>query len=193
MAESSFDQAWLARVKAGDEETARELIREHYPLVIKIVRGHLPRRMDEEDLAQMIFVKVFQKIEQFQGQAPFTHWLSRIAVNTCLNELRGEKVRKELRWADLKEEEAEAMQRVLEQTTEATADEQAGTRELAGRLLESLGALDRAIVTLLDMEGRSVAEVAKLTGTNVGVVKIRAFRARRKLRKELENLERSRI
>ena len=190
MPETSFDRAWLERAKSGDDETARELIREHYPLVIKIVRGHLPRRMDEEDLAQMIFVKIFQKLEQYNGSAPLSHWISRVAVNTCLNELRSEKVRPELRWADLNEDEASALDRVLEQKEEASADEQSGTRELAKKLLEMLSPLDRSILTMIDLEGRSMSEVAKLVGSNVGVVKIRAFRARRKLRKELEKLER---
>jgi RNA polymerase sigma-70 factor (ECF subfamily) len=147
--------------------------------------------MDEEDLAQMIFVKVFQKLEQYNGSAPLSHWISRIAVNTCLNELRSEKVRPELRWADLNEDEASALDRVLEQKEEASADEQSATRELAAKLLQTLSPLDRAILTLIDLEGRTVAEAAEATGSNAGVVKIRAFRARRKLRKELERLERT--
>jgi RNA polymerase sigma-70 factor (ECF subfamily) len=193
MPETSFDRTWLERAKSGDDEAARELIREHYPLVIKIVRGHLPRRMDEEDLAQMIFVKIFQKLDQYNGSAPLSHWISRIAVNTCLNELRSEKVRPELRWADLHEDEASALDRVLEQKEEASADEQSATRELAGKLLATLSPMDKTILTLLDLEGRSVAEIADIVGSNVGVVKIRAFRARRKLRKELEKLERTKI
>lgn len=191
MPEPGFDRTWLERVKSGEDEASRELIREHYGLVLKIVRGHLPRRMDEEDLAQMIFVKVFQKLEQYNGSAPLSHWISRIAVNTCLNELRSEKVRPELRWADLNENEASALDRVLEQKEEASADEQSATRELAAKLLQTLSPLDRAILTLIDLEGRTVAEAAEATGSNAGVVKIRAFRARRKLRKELERLERT--
>src|SRR5687767_446969 len=190
MPETSFDRAWLERAKSGDEETARELIREHSSLVLKIVRGHLPRRMDEEDLAQMIFVKIFQKLDQYNGSAPLSHWISRVAVNTCLNELRSEKVRPEIRWADLNEDEASALDRVLEQKEEASADEQSGTRELANKLLQMLSPLDRSILTMIDLEGSSMSEVAKLVDSNVGLLKIRAFRARRKLRKELEKLER---
>src|SRR5688572_27759867 len=117
---------------------------------MKIVRGHLPRRMDAEDLAQLVFVKVFQKIEQYHGDAPFEHWVSRIAVNTCLNELRSEKARPELRWADLSQEQAEALDRVLDQKVEKSVDEQSAIRELAGKLLESLAPRDRLILTCLD-------------------------------------------
>jgi RNA polymerase sigma-70 factor (ECF subfamily) len=192
MAEQIFDKAWLQRVRDSDPEASHELVRELFPLVMKIVRGHLPRRMDPEDLAQIVFVKVFQKIEQFHGDAPFPHWVSRIAVNTCLNELRAEKARPELRWADLGEDQAEALQGILERSEQPSADTQAATRDLADRLLETLPPRDRLILTLLDLEERTVAEVSKMTGSPEAVVKVRAFRARRKLRKELERLERRR-
>ena len=191
MAEQIFDNVRLQRVKDNDPEAARDLVRDLFPLVMRIVRGHLPRRMDPEDLAQIVFVKVFQKIDQFHGDAPFPHWVSRIAINTCLNELRSEKARPELRWADLGEEQAEALERVLDRSTETPVDEQFATRDLAERLLETLPTRDRLILTLLDLEERSVAETAALTGSPEAVVKVRAFRARRKLRKEMERLEKT--
>ena len=191
MAEEIFDDARLQRVKDNDPEAAQALVRDLFPLVMRIVRGHLPRRMDPEDLAQIVFVKVFQKIEQFNGDAPFPHWVSRIAVNTCLNELRAEKARPELRWADLGEEQAEALERVIERSNETPVDEQLATRDLADRLLETLPPRDRLILTLLDLEERTVAETAAMTGSPEAVVKVRAFRARRKLRKELERLEKT--
>ena len=88
-----------------DDEAARALVRQLYPLVAKIVRAHRPRRTAEEDLCQMIFIKVFQKLSQFSGKVPLEHWVSRIAVNTCLNQIESEKVRPELRHADLSLEE----------------------------------------------------------------------------------------
>ena len=186
-----FDKAWLQRVRENDPEASQELIAELFPLVMKIVRGHLPRRMDPEDLAQIVFIKIFQKIEQYHGDAPFPHWVSRIAVNTCLNELRSEKARPELRWADLGEEQAQALERVLDRSSAASIDQDVATRDLADRLLETLPPRDRLILTLLDLEERSVADVSELTGSPEAVVKVRAFRARRKLRKEMERLERT--
>jgi RNA polymerase sigma-70 factor (ECF subfamily) len=192
MAEQIFDKAWLQRVRESDPEASHELVRELFPLVMKIARGHLPRRMEPEDLAQIVFVKVFQKIEQYHGDAPFPHWVSRIAVNTCLNELRAEKVRPELRWADLGEEQAEALQNILDRSDGPSVDTQAATRDLADRLLETLPPRDRLLLTLLDLEERTVAEVSAITGSPEPVVKVRAFRARSKLRKEFERLEKTR-
>ena len=79
------------RARQADDDAARELIRQLYPVVAKIVRGYRPRRASEEDLSQMIFIKVFQNLGQYSGKAPFSHWVSRIAVNTCRNQLASEK------------------------------------------------------------------------------------------------------
>src|SRR5438874_13148912 len=100
------------------DEAARALVRQLYPLVAKLVRAHRPRRTAEEDLCQMIFIKIFQKLPQFSGRVPLEHWVSRIAVNTCLNQIQSEKVRPELRHADLSIEQ----QAVVENLT-ASADE----------------------------------------------------------------------
>ncbi|MHB9008257.1 MAG: RNA polymerase sigma factor, partial [Limisphaerales bacterium] len=104
------DEVWdaadcIARVRAGDEDAARTMLQRLYPLVLKLVRAHLPRRCSEEDLVQSVFLKVFSKLGTFSGTVPLEHWVSRIAVNTCFNELDRERVRPELRWEDLSEEE----------------------------------------------------------------------------------------
>src|SRR6267142_2386032 len=113
-----------------DDEAARELVRQLYPLVAKLVRAHRPRRAAEEDLSQMIFIKVFQKLSQFSGKVPLEHWVSRIAVNTCLNQIESERVRPELRHADLSDEE----QAVVENLA-ISADELAPDRRFASRQL----------------------------------------------------------
>src|SRR6266853_5069326 len=106
MSESGFDMvACLKRVRQRDEEAARSLLHEIYPLVMKLVRSHLPRRTSEEDLAQTVFMKVFANLQQYSGKVPLEHWVSRIAVNTCINQIESEKIRPELRHADLSVEE----------------------------------------------------------------------------------------
>src|ERR1700758_5733237 len=112
--EQPFDVAGcLERVRGRDQIAARELVEHLYPLVIRIVRAHLPRRVSEEDLAQDIFLKMFTRLEQYQGAVPFPHWVSRIAVTTCIDQLRAQKRRPEFRWADLSENEAEVLDNVL--------------------------------------------------------------------------------
>jgi RNA polymerase sigma-70 factor (ECF subfamily) len=182
----------VARVHRGDEDAARALLNHLYPLVLSIVRGHLPRRTSEDDLTQTIFVKVFSKLEQFSGTVPLEHWVSRIAVNTCLNALQAEKIRPELRWADLTEEEEHVIQ-----TLDATSDDlepgqSLAARDLTDKLLDCLKANDRLLVNLLHVEGRSVEEVRQLTGWNISMIKVRAFRARKRMRKHMDTLMKER-
>src|SRR5205085_3561991 len=107
----------LARVRGRDQGAAKDLVDHLYPLVIRIIRAHLPRRVAEEDLAQDIFLKMFTRLEQYQGAVPFTHWVSRIAVTTCIDQLRAQKRRPECRWAALSENDAQVLDNVLSDTT----------------------------------------------------------------------------
>src|SRR5574338_273102 len=111
--DESFDLGGcLARVRQRDQAAARALVDRLYPLVVRIIRAHLPRRVAEEDLAQDIFLKMFTRLDQYQGAVPFPHWLSRIAVTTCIDHLRAQQRRPEFRWSDLSETEAEVLDAV---------------------------------------------------------------------------------
>lgn len=189
--DESFDLPdCLVRVRAGNQAAARELVDHLYPLVIRIVRSHLPRRVAEEDLSQDIYLKMFTRIDQYQGNVPFTHWVSRIAVTTCIDQLRAQKRRPEFRWADLSESEAEVLDAVLSNDNEVAPDESLAARELVNKLLGQLKPEDQVVLRLLDLEQKSIAEITELTGWNGSLVKVRAFRARRKLRKLFEELKR---
>ncbi len=187
-----FDMAGcLARVRECDETAARALVMELRPLVLKIVRAHLPRRSDEDDLAQEIFLKMFSRLDQYRGPLPFAHWVSRIAVTTCLDALRSERRRPELRWADLSEAQAAVVETLHGAAPSESPRTTPGASELVENLLATLSPRDRLLITLLDLEGRSVAEVSAQTGWNRTVVKVRAFRARRFLRRTLAALEKT--
>lgn len=175
-------------VRSGDESAARALMQHLQPLVLKIVRSHLPRRSSEEDLVQSVFLKVFTKLDQFRGQVPIEHWVSRIAVNTCLNELSREKVRPEIRHADLSEEEESVLKNLAADTGELPPEQGVASKELVEMLLDNLKPADRLVIRLLHMEGRSVSEIQSVTGWSAALVKVRAFRARQKLKRHLEIL-----
>jgi len=189
MDEGAFDMAGcLDRIRQQDEGAAREFMERLYPLVLKIVRAHLPRRLSEEDLVQTIFMKVFANLGSYSGQAPVEHWVSRIAVNQCYNELKAEKSRPEWRWADLTEEEQHMMESLASDKEGVSAGESLAARDLLEKLMAGLKPQERLIVRLLHLEERSIADIRKLTGWSVPVVKIRAFRARQKLQKLLNKL-----
>lgn len=189
MSESAFDMAaCLARVRQRDEDAARELFQHLYPLVIKVVRSHLPRRTSEDDLTQTVFMKVFANLDQYSGKAPLEHWVSRIAVNTCIKALRAEKVRPELRWADLSEDEEQVMDWLVSTAEDLNPDRSLASRDLVEKLLGQLKPKDRLVINLMNLEGRTLEEVGQITGWNQAVIKVRAFRARAKLRKLFEKV-----
>jgi len=172
-----------------DDEAARALVQQLYPLVAKIVRGHRPRRTAEEDLCQMIFIRVFQKLSQFSGKVPLEHWVSRIAVNTCLNQIESEKVRPELRHADLSEEERAVVENLATSSEELAPDQRFASRQLVEHLLAALKPVERLAIDLLYLQGRSVNEIRKITGWSVALIKVRAFRARQKMKDQLARMK----
>lgn len=180
--------ALVAAALRDDDAAARELVRHLYPFVAKLVRSHRPQRAAEEDLCQMIFIKMFQKLPQYSGAVPLEHWLSRIAINTCLNAIAAEKVRPELRRADLSEEQAAVVDNLAATTEDLAADQQLASRDLVRHLLERLKPAERLVIDLLHLQQKSVEEIAQVTGWSRPLVKVRAFRARQKLKAQLERL-----
>ncbi|MBV9009623.1 MAG: sigma-70 family RNA polymerase sigma factor [Verrucomicrobia bacterium] len=188
MGDAEHAGALVARARDGEDAAWRELIAELYPLVAKIARAHRPRRVAEEDLCQMIFVKVFRNLGQYSGKVPISHWVSRIAVNECRNQLAAEKARPELRQADLSPEQEALVQNLAATTEELPPDRHYAARDLVEKLLSSLKPMERLVVDMLYLQEKSVAEIQKLTGWTASAVKVRAFRARQKLRRQIGGL-----
>lgn len=191
MPDEDFDeQDHLRRIAQGDEAAARELLRHFHPFVLKLVRSHLPRRVSEEDLTQMVFIKIFQNLDRYSGKVPLAHWISRVAVNTCLNELRAEKRRPEWRLADFDEETSSMIEKIARTESDiATIDDTREAKALLERMLARLPADDRLLITLLHLEERSVEEIHALTGWSHASVRVRAFRARARMKKMIPQLE----
>ena len=135
-------------------------------------------------------MKIFAKLDRFRGDQPFPHWVARIAVNTCYDKLRQQRVRPEFRFADLSEEEA----RFVENTLTHATPESAGTpgadgSEVVEKLLATLNPVEQMVLRLLDLEQKSVKEIIELTGWTASKIKVAAMRARRKLAETLKRLE----
>ena len=179
-------EAWLGQ---RDEAAARQLMEALYPQVARIVRRHLPFRMAEDDLAQEVFAKLFQNLRRYDPRLPLENWVSRLAINVCRDHLRARACRPELRWADLGSGEQRALESTLHAAEPIDAAVAEDARELTRKLIETLNADDRMVLTLLHLEEKSVDEIVALTGWNRALVKVRAFRARARMRKALEAIE----
>lgn len=192
MPDEEFDEHdHLRRIAAGDEQAARELLRHFHPFVLKLVRAHLPRRVSEEDLTQMVFIKIFQNLDRYSGKVPLAHWISRVTVNTCLNELRAEKRRPEWRLADFDAETSTAIEKIARTESDvASVDDTREAKALLDRMLKRLPPNDRLLITLLHLEERSVEEIHGLTGWSHASIKVRAFRARARMKKMIPAVDR---
>ena len=180
------DDELIRRAKSGDQLAQEDLVRLHRERVVRIVGRYARDSADAEDLAQEVFVKALQSLDQFAGRAPFEAWLSRIAVHTCYDVLRKRRRRPELRFSDLGEAQQYWVESVEDPGSSTLASLEA--QQLVRMVLETLPAEARMVLTLMEIEERSLKEVAELTGWSVALVKVRAFRARAQMRKACEQL-----
>jgi RNA polymerase sigma-70 factor (ECF subfamily) len=179
----------LQRWQQGDESAAEELIQHLYPVISRIVRTNLPRRDHEDDVIQEILMKTFSRLHQYKGDAPLTHWVSRLALTTCLDRLRAQKIRPEVRWTDLTPEESQAFDAAWLGSRTADATDAIQARDLVDKLLSTLEPEDRSLILQVDLEGHSLEEISQLTGWGISKIKMRLFRIRAQLRKLMQNLE----
>ncbi|PYK04391.1 MAG: hypothetical protein DME66_09990 [Verrucomicrobia bacterium] len=119
---------------------------------------------------------------------PLEHWVSRIAVNTCLNQIESEKVRPEVRYADLSEEEQAVVENLTTSSSELAPDQRFASRQLVEHLLDVLKPVERLAIDLLYLQGRSVEEIRKITGWSAALIKVRAYRARQKMKGQLAKI-----
>jgi RNA polymerase sigma-70 factor (ECF subfamily) len=178
--------AWLHR---SDHSAAQALMEHFYGFVVALIRRHVPDRGVEEDLVQQTFARCFAKAAQWDQAKPIEPWLARIAINLCRDHYRARRIRPELRWSDLSEGEQVAMEATLAADSQPHEASNNDARALMLRLLDTLNGDDRMVLSLLHLEERSTDEIAVLTGWSRTLVKVRAFRARRKLRAAFEQLE----
>jgi len=158
------DREWVARILEGDTALGNEFVERMQPVVSKIVRGRVTRRSEGQDLIQAVFLNVFSSLEQYSGKAPLEHWVSRIAVNSCLNAIAAEKARPELRRADLSEEQAAVIDHLAATTDDLGADEKLSARDLLGHLLEALKPAERLVIDLLHLQQNVVERGALIDG-----------------------------
>jgi RNA polymerase sigma factor (sigma-70 family) len=181
--------ACLERWRHGDEGAAEELIRHLFPVISKIVRTHLPRRDDEKDLVQEILMKTFAKLHQYKGDAPLSHWVSRLAVTTCLDRLRAQKIRPDVRQVGLTPEDADVFEAAWLTGTSPDASAAIAARDLVDKILAPLAPEDRSLILMVDLEGRSLQEISEQTGWSISKIKMRLFRIRPQLREMINKLE----
>jgi len=171
------DDALVRRVITGENDCFEELIRRHQPRVFATARRYARREDEVQDIVQEVFLKAFERLPGFRFEAPFQHWLMRVAIRTCYDFLRAHQRTRESSFTDLSREEEDWLDRYKAEPD--AADEHAdAARSLVQRLMDTLSPEFRLVIQLLEIEERSVKEIHDLTGWSIPLIKVRAFRAR---------------
>jgi len=181
------DAELIAAVLRGDAASFEPLVTKYSPRVFATARRYARREDEIQDIVQEVWLKSFQKLASFRGDAPFEHWLMRLAVRTCYDFLRAHQRNRISSFSDLTEPEDDWLDRFVADPASAPEDVDAA-KSLVARVLEQLSPPARMVITLLEIEDRPVKEIAQLTGWSVALVKVRAFRARAEMRKILARM-----
>jgi len=176
------DRELVRQAQGDDKEAFEELVRRHQHRVFAVAAGILRRREDAEDIAQQVFVKAYFSLKRFDQRAAFSTWLYKITVNECWDLLRKKKVRPLLYESDLSEEQARQFGATDQRKTEEPdISERLEARQRVENLMQGLDARDRTMLILKEVEGFAVEEIAEILGLNPNTVKVRLFRARRRI------------
>jgi RNA polymerase sigma-70 factor (ECF subfamily) len=181
----------LARqAQDGDESAFAEIVRRYSPRVFSVASRFFRQRSVVEEAAQEVFLKAYTQLGSFEGRGSLEGWLTRIATNTCLNMVRSSKRRPELTVSDLTDDEQSWMdqQSAGDGREQTSVENSLVAADLADRLLAVLPPEDQQALLMIDGEDASIKEVAEATGWSESKVKVRAFRARKKLREAMEKL-----
>jgi len=171
----------VARARAGDAEAWGDLYREFAPAIFRFCRRALPTREDAEDATTEIFMKIRDKLNQYDTTRPFTAWLYRVSANHCWDILRRRKIRQDKENYDLETlplEHPDPNQ--LDQLIEKRTSEEVRTA------LDKLGARARMALVLRYYSDMSYDEIADSLGVRRAFVGVVLLRARHELRQALE-------
>ncbi|RMF99188.1 MAG: RNA polymerase sigma factor [Acidobacteria bacterium] len=187
--EQLSDSELAIRSCAGDEDAFAEIVRRYSPRVFSFVGKFFQQQGVIEEIAQEVFLKIFTQLKSYAHKGSFEGWITRITINTCINELRSMKRETESTFSAHTDQEYDWLERKLKNTSsEEPTEDRLIAIDLVNRILGKMSAEDRLVLILVDAEGYSIREVAEMTGWKESKVKIQAFRARRRMRKAIERL-----
>jgi RNA polymerase sigma-70 factor (ECF subfamily) len=183
------DAELIRAVLQGDMASFEPLVAKYSPRLFATARRYARREDEIEDIVQEIWSKAYHKLPSFRGDAPFEHWLMRMAVRTCYDFLRAHQRNRENTFTELTTEEDDWVERVMS-APEQVSEKAEAAKQLVDKLMKMLSPPARLIIQLLEIEDRSVKEISALTGWSVPLVKVRAFRARAEMKKCLARIAR---
>ena len=183
------DEELVTAVVGGEVDSYEELIIRYQPRIFGMARKYFRNESDVEDVVQTIFTKTYKKLGSFNHTAPFEHWLMRLSVNTCYDALRRKAKNREQAITDVMfENETDDSWHSRLGSIPDPNDQEALDKasELVHTVLGQVSEKARIVLTLQELEGRSIKEIAEITGWSISLVKVQAFRARKEMRAAVE-------
>jgi RNA polymerase sigma-70 factor (ECF subfamily) len=180
----SHDAEWVRRAQGGDTEAFANLVTEHQSFAYNLALRAVGDPHEAEDIAQEAFVRAWQALPNFRGQAQFRTWLYRIVTNLCCNRLP--RLRRDLLNLDT---EAAALAADHTHADLGAGLEAEERREFLHRQIEALPESYRLLITLRYQQELSYEEIASVVSLPLGTVKTGLFRAKARLREALRDFE----
>ena len=175
------DFTLIERASKGDDTAFNEIVRAYRRRILGTIGRLIGRPEDVEDVGQVVFLRLYESLEQLRTPEMFEPWLYRLTVNASYDYLRRKRRRPESRMADLSEEQvilADASASMDRGTEDAR---KAATRELVESLLSAVSEEDRILLTLKEVEGLSIRELEHIYHAKENAIKVRLFRARQRV------------
>jgi RNA polymerase sigma-70 factor (ECF subfamily) len=190
--ENTPEGALVRRAQSGEEAAFREIVERYQSKVFSIIHGIVRHRNDVEDIAQQVFAKVYLSLKNFDFRSSLITWIYKITVNECFDYLRKRKVRKLVYESDLSEDEVRRVENTEPNVGRTMpADSALAQRDYVSKLLTRVSEEERMLLMMKEVEGYSVEELAAQTGMNENTIKVKLFRARQKLVKAAQRLDRA--
>jgi RNA polymerase sigma-70 factor (ECF subfamily) len=192
--ENTPEGTLVRRAQSGDDSAFREIVEKYQSKVFSIIHGIVRQRNDVEDIAQQVFAKVYFSIRNFDFRSSLITWIYKITVNECFDYLRKKKVRKLVYESDMSEDEVRRVENtepLLERSTRT--DARLARRDYIVKLMERVSDEEKNLLMLKEVEGYSVEELAGMLKMNENTIKVKLFRARQKLVKAAQRLDKARV
>lgn len=189
------DLLLVEEVLAGNEDAFRRLVEKYERRIFGIVYHYLGPGDEVEDVAQEVFIKIYKGLSGYDASKPFAPWAYRVAVNRCLDELRRRRLRRSIRFSELTPAEEAQTHRLLQkfQSDELGDDDVASSAQILQKILARLNDKDRMAFVLREVEGMEYEQLAALMKSSQNSVRIRVFRARKKLKEMYLKIARSQV
>ncbi len=190
--QNTQESALIRRAQSGDESAFGEIVEKYQSKVFSIIHGIVRQRNDVEDIAQQVFSKVYFSIRNFDFRSSLITWIYKITVNECFDYLRKKKVRKLVYESDMSEDEVRRVENI-EPVSDRTprTDQRLANQDYLVKLMSKVSEEERTLLMLKEVEGYSVEELSAMMHMNENTIKVKLFRARQKLVKASQRLERA--